>query len=189
MVGLASSGHRGRDESRDRHRHTRSGLTRTSDQPAVVSSRVSYPGRARHPQRIKQGAPNWSRRLERTGVILREVAGSTLAKGVVAGGGSCDFAQDDRPSLAAASRTQVSCFISDEGRRFASGCWDVRFATARSPVTVEIKPPRGEAPRLVGHEKERRQRDPTFASSPVPCQSAGRGIRRGLDGPTKPNKL
>jgi hypothetical protein len=50
-------------------------------------------GAARHLQRIKQG----------------RLIG---AEGWNAEASSCDFAQDERPSLAAASRTQVSCFIS-----------------------------------------------------------------------------
>ena len=37
---------------------------------------------------------------------------------------------------------------------------------------------------LVGHEKERRRRDARFASSPMARANAGRGHRRGLDGPT-----
>ncbi len=42
---------------------------------------------------------------------------------------------------------------------------------------------------LVEHEKERRQLGPKFASSPEPCQSDGRGLRRGLDGPSMPPLL
>jgi hypothetical protein len=42
---------------------------------------------------------------------------------------------------------------------------------------------------LVGHEKERRRRDARFASSPMARANAGRGHRRGLDGPTMPNTL
>ncbi len=69
--------------------------------------------RACSPPAARQtAAPNWSRRLERRGVILREVAGSTSCDNAFCQRGSCDFAQDDGPSLAAASRTQVSCVIS-----------------------------------------------------------------------------
>ena len=42
------------------------------------------------------------------------------------------------------------------------------------------------AARGVNHEKERRQAGRWFASSPDPCQSDGRGHRRGLDGPPMP---
>jgi len=39
---------------------------------------------------------------------------------------------------------------------------------------------------LVRHEKERWRRDSRFASGPLPDVDAGRGHRRGLDGPTMP---
>jgi|GEM_PF-2531883 len=42
---------------------------------------------------------------------------------------------------------------------------------------------------FVGHEKERRHRGPLFASDPLPRQNAGRGHRRGLDGPSMPKPL
>jgi len=40
---------------------------------------------------------------------------------------------------------------------------------------------------LVRHEKKRGQLGRSFASSPAPRQCAGRGYRRGLDGPSMPN--
>ena len=52
-----------------------------------------------------------------------------------------------------------------------------------------FKPAGAEGAALVGHEKERRHRDPSFASSPAPRQSDGRGHRRGLDGPSMPKPL
>jgi len=42
---------------------------------------------------------------------------------------------------------------------------------------------------IVNHETERRHADPCFASGPVPCTRAGRGHRRGLDGPSMPTPL
>jgi hypothetical protein len=42
---------------------------------------------------------------------------------------------------------------------------------------------------LVEHEKERRQLGPKFASGPAPRQPVGRGLRRGLDGPSMPPLL
>jgi len=39
---------------------------------------------------------------------------------------------------------------------------------------------------FVAHEKERWQAAPPFASSPAASQGAGRGPRRGLDGPSRP---
>jgi hypothetical protein len=50
-----------------------------------------------------------------------------------------------------------------------------------------IRAPRREASRIVGHEKERWRVACHFASGPAPCQSAGRGHRRGLDGPSMPS--
>jgi hypothetical protein len=73
---------------------------------------VSYPWRCTPLAAHRTGVSYWSRGLERRGVILREVAGSTFCDNAFRQRGSCDFAQDDGPSLAAASRTQVSCFIS-----------------------------------------------------------------------------
>ena len=46
-----------------------------------------------------------------------------------------------------------------------------------------------QALRIVHHEKKRPHRDPTFASSTVPRQAAGRVHRRGLDGPSMQNPL
>src|SRR4051812_27911868 len=40
--------------------------------------------------------------------------------------------------------------------------------------------------RIVHHEKERQRSDPNFAPGPVPGKHAGRGHRRGLDGPSMP---
>jgi len=42
---------------------------------------------------------------------------------------------------------------------------------------------------VVHHEKERRRAGPRFASRPAPRQGAGRGHRRGLDGPSMPRPL
>jgi len=42
---------------------------------------------------------------------------------------------------------------------------------------------------IVRQDKERRRADRSFASSPPPCQCAGRGHRRGLDGPSMPKPL
>jgi hypothetical protein len=42
---------------------------------------------------------------------------------------------------------------------------------------------------FVDHEKERWQAGPKFASSPLACVTAGRGHRRGLDGPSMPKPL
>ena len=42
---------------------------------------------------------------------------------------------------------------------------------------------------LVIHAKERRQHDPQSASGPAACRGAGRGRRRGLDGPTLSNQI
>jgi len=39
---------------------------------------------------------------------------------------------------------------------------------------------------IVHHDKERRQASTRFASGPDPGQGAGRGSRRGLDGPSRP---
>jgi len=63
---------------------------------------------------------------------------------------------------------------------------------ARSPSPDRVAPyqARGaEGTAFVHHEKERRHPGPTFASGPPPCQSDGRGHRRGLDGPSMPNQL
>jgi hypothetical protein len=46
-----------------------------------------------------------------------------------------------------------------------------------------------EAVPIVHHDKERRQLDSRFASGPQASRGAGRGHRRGLDGPTMPNTL
>jgi len=47
--------------------------------------------------------------------------------------------------------------------------------------------PRHAGAALVDDEKKRRRRDSWFASSPAPRHPAGRGPRRGLDGPPRPN--
>jgi hypothetical protein len=39
---------------------------------------------------------------------------------------------------------------------------------------------------IVEHDKERLQAGQTFASGPLPGHPAGRGHRRGLDGPSMP---
>jgi len=58
------------------------------------------------------------------------------------------------------------------------------------PATAPFAPahprPRRAAPRIVDQEKERRRAGPRFASGPVACDRAGRGHRRGLDGPPMP---
>ena len=59
----------------------------------------------------------------------------------------------------------------------------------RSKRGSRSSPGAPQALRIVHHEKERRQRDPMFASSPAPGVNAGRGHRRGLDGPTMPKPL
>ena len=46
-----------------------------------------------------------------------------------------------------------------------------------------------EAAPIVHHDKERWQLDSRFASGPQASRGAGRGHRRGLDGPTMPNTL
>ena len=51
--------------------------------------------------------------------------------------------------------------------------------TARRPAAPKALP-------IVDHEKERLRPDPQFASSPLARVNAGRGHRRGLDGPTMP---
>ena len=56
----------------------------------------------------------------------------------------------------------------------------------RSKKGNRSSPAAPQALRIVHHEKERRHRDPWFASSPPNSVSAGRGHRRGLDGPSMP---
>jgi hypothetical protein len=60
----------------------------------------------------------------------------------------------------------------------------VRFAI----FCGQSSPAAPKATRIVNHEKERLRRDPKFASSPLARVSAGRGHRRGLDGPTMPRQ-
>ena len=59
-------------------------------------------------------------------------------------------------------------------------------AAARREAPLPARGAAGAA--LVEHEKERRQLGPMFASSPLNRVSAGRGHRRGLDGPTMPKQ-
>jgi len=59
-------------------------------------------------------------------------------------------------------------------------------STALSKCPRCPSPAATQSPRIVHHEKERRHRDPMFASSPAPRRSVGRGHRRGLDGPSMP---
>ena len=56
-------------------------------------------------------------------------------------------------------------------------------------LAEELRAARAEGPRIVEHEKERRHREVMFASSPLTSERAGRGHRRGLDGPTMPKTI
>ena len=72
-------------------------------------------------------------------------------------------------------------------------CLHRRFKTTnaprhRWPPGEQASPAAPQALRIVHHEKERRLRDPWFASSPALDVDAGRGHRRGLDGPTMPKQ-
>jgi hypothetical protein len=130
------------------------------------------------PAAHQTGAPHWSRRLERRGVILREVAGSTSRDNAFRQRGSCDFAQDDGPSLAAASGTQVSSFISKPANRREP----VRGEQARGPqhevtpaASTELQPA-GRAAHVFGV-------GPHHAASRRPLVSRVREIRtHGLSG-------
>jgi hypothetical protein len=69
--------------------------------------------------------------------------------------------------------------VIDEGAAFGVGgsCW-LRGGMVESAAAKAL--------RIVHHDKNRRHRDRTFASSPAPRQPDGRGHRRGLDGPSMP---
>ena len=60
-------------------------------------------------------------------------------------------------------------------------------AAARPRSVLRVHGAEGDV--VVGHEKERRHGGPRSASSPPPRKSAGRGHRRGLDGPSMPKPL
>jgi len=68
-----------------------------------------------------------------------------------------------------------------------------RLATGhhRTPTAPRLmsSPRRRWRRRFVEHEKERRLAGPSFASSPLPSDRAGRGHRRALDGPSMPPPL
>ena len=107
------------------------------------------------------------------------------------GGGFRDCARNDMRGWLA-SRQCGALPANSRRTRFRPPC------LARSPAIRRrrtLKFPRCPSPaapqalRINHHEKERRHSDPTFASSPVPHQSAGRGNRRGLDGPTMQKSL
>src|SRR3982750_931232 len=61
-----------------------------------------------------------------------------------------------------------------------------RTTTIHEAAGAEGLSPRREAPRIVGHEKERRHLEVTFASNPAPRQSAGRGHRGASMAPMMP---
>jgi len=78
--------------------------------------------------------------------------------------------------------------VTDEPRRYASWWLDFNRPWRCSLREAHIPAARREASGLVEHEKERRRAGTMFASGPTACVTAGRGLRRGLDGPTKPKQ-
>ena len=96
----------------------------------------------------------------------------------------------------AAAGVGGACFSRLRRRAALPGMCAARPPTSRFKTTKRrasdrsggsrSSPAAPQARRIVHHEKESRRRDPKFASSPAPSVSAGRGHRRGLDGPTMP---
>ena len=64
---------------------------------------------------------------------------------------------------------------------------DTPSVELKVPLTnLDVEELRVRGAAFVRPEEERPQRGSTFASSPMPRQSDGRGHRRGLDGPSTP---
>ena len=137
------------------------------------------------PRRAAHGWPADNIRGEKVRRLLRGVMASTGHRGRVDARGPhahlpAGLTRTSGRSAGAPSRDR-------RARRFASRGWSGAAANAmwwRADVFCAAR-----SAALVSHEKERLRAGPSFASGPVPCPRAGRGHRRGLDGPPMPKPI
>ena len=177
---LASTGHRGRVDARGRHRHAPACVTRTAGHvPALLL--VKDEGAAPAAAALDHVSPRF--------------AGYGCDRGLYAVPGhrhrhrhrhrhSHSHSHSDSHSHSRRHSHSHSHSHSDTGSASASaiGAAQPRIAT----TTARHQRSRRRRCAFVDHEKERLHGDARFASSPAPDWSAGRGHRRGLDGPSMP---